>query len=197
MRLEDYAILGDTHSVALRRRDGLDRLSLLATLRTIRAASSSASEYHVKLESDRRLHSRMLMRTSPILGMALLALALTACSGVQKTPLMTTSQNPAAQGQVETKRTDNKNTEVNLQVQHMAPPQKVVGDATVYVVWAQPLNPDAPPQNMGSLVIDKDRKGSLRTVTPHERFELLVTPEAKGTVDRPTNDPVMKAKISK
>jgi hypothetical protein len=137
----------------------------------------------------------------PVLGTTVLALALVsaACAGMgmEKTQLTTTPKNPAAQGRVETRRTENKNTEVNLEVQHMAPPQKVVGNATVYVVWAQPLSPEAPPQNMGSFVVGNDRRGSLKTVTPHERFELLVTPESKGTVDRPTNEPVMKAKIAR
>lgn len=136
---------------------------------------------------------------SSIFGTTVLALALSvgACAGMHKTPLTSTAQNPAAKGQVETRRTENQNTEVKLEVEHMAPPQKVAPDATVYVVWAQPLAPDAPPQNMGSFVIDRDRSGSLTTVTPHEKFELLVTPEARGTVERPTNEPVMKAKIGR
>jgi hypothetical protein len=137
------------------------------------------------------------MRLAVPLATFALVLAVNACSGMQKTQLTTTPQNPAAQGQVETRRTENQNTEVSLEVRHMAPPQKVADDATVYVVWAQPLAGDTPPQNMGSFVVGKDRTGSLRTVTPHERFELLVTPEVKGTVERPTNDPVMKAKISR
>ncbi len=115
---------------------------------------------------------------------------------MQKTPLTATSQVPAAEGKVETKRTENQNTEVKLEVEHMAPPNKIASDATVYVVWAQPLDPGAQPQNMGSFVIDDDRKGKLRTVTPQEKFELLVTPEATGTVARPTNEPVLKAKIA-
>lgn len=126
-----------------------------------------------------------------------LALACGACSGTQKTALTPTSKVPAAEGTVETKRTENQNTEVDLHVKYMAPPDKIAQDATVYVVWAQPLAPGAEPQNMGSFVVGKDRTGELKTVTPQEQFELLVTPEAKGTVDRPTNDPVLKAKIGK
>jgi hypothetical protein len=123
------------------------------------------------------------------------ALVCAACAGTQKTPLTVTPQAPAAEGTVETRRTENKNTEVNLRVEHMAPPEKIVNDATVYVVWAQPLAPGAEPQNMGSFVVGKDRKGQLKTVTPQEQFELIVTPEAKGTVEKPTNEPVLKAKI--
>lgn len=137
------------------------------------------------------------MRTSlrSIVGIGVLGLALAACSGTQKTQLATSPQAPAAVGKVETRRTENKNTEVNLEVEHMAPPNKIANDATVYVVWAQPEG-TAGPQNMGAFVVGKDRKGSLKSVTPHERFDLIVTPEPSGTVERPTNDPVLKAKIA-
>lgn len=136
---------------------------------------------------------RSLLRLT--LGSALFVLAFAACSGAQTTPLTPTSLAPAAEGTVETRRTENKNTEVNLDVEYMAPPNKVASDATVYVVWAQPLTPGSEPQNLGSFVVGDDRKGSLKTVTPQEKFELIVTPEPVGNVSHPTNEPVLKAKV--
>lgn len=120
-----------------------------------------------------------------------------ACSGTKTTPLVTTPASPAAQGQVETRRTANQNTEVDLEVQYMAPPDKIAEDATVYVVWARPIAQDLPPQNVGSFVVSEDRKASLKTVTPYERFDLIVTPEPTGTVASPTHEPVLKAKIER
>ena len=125
------------------------------------------------------------------------ALAAAACSGTKTTPLVTTPASPAAQGQVETRRTANQNTEVDLEVRYMAPPEKVAKDATVYVVWAQPAAQDLPPQNVGSFVVSQDRKASLKTVTPYERFDLIVTPEPTGTVAAPTHEHVLKAKIER
>ncbi|HVH44780.1 MAG TPA: hypothetical protein VM925_20645 [Labilithrix sp.] len=124
-------------------------------------------------------------------------LAAAACAAGHKTPLVPTSRTPAAKGTVETRRTVNKNTEVNLEVEHLAPPSNVEQNATVYVVWAQPLTPDASPKNLGSLVVGKDRSGSLKTKTPHERFELIVTPEPSSTVSEPSHEPVMKAKVDR
>ncbi|MBX3258219.1 MAG: hypothetical protein KIS78_20660 [Labilithrix sp.] len=140
------------------------------------------------------------MRTAPslkLLATAAFAVALAACSGAQTTALTTTPKNPAAKGEVETRRTANQNTEVNLEVEYMAPPEKIANDATVYVVWAKPLTEDLPPQNVGSFVVGKDRKASLKTLTPYERFDLIVTPEPTGAVASPTNEPVMKAKIGR
>ncbi|OJY29046.1 MAG: hypothetical protein BGO98_42385 [Myxococcales bacterium 68-20] len=127
----------------------------------------------------------------------MLALGVSACASGQKTVMTPTSQNPAAKGLVETRRTSNDNTDLNLEVKFMAPPQNLAHDATVYVVWARPLVPDSEPQNVGSLVVGKNRRGSLSTTTPHERFELLVTPEPSGNVTQPSNEPVMKAKVER
>jgi hypothetical protein len=126
-----------------------------------------------------------------------LTLALPACSSGYKAPLVPTPQNPAATGVVKARRTPNENTEVNLKVQHMAPPDKVADDAKIYVVWAKPWTANAVPQNVGSLVIDKDRTGSLETKTPHERFDLMITPEPNGLVSQPTHEPVLKGKVTR
>lgn len=125
-------------------------------------------------------------------------LVASACGAAgHQTPLMATSRTPAAKGEVETRRTANQNTEVDLEVNHLAPPNLVERSATVYVVWAQPLKAGAPPQNIGSLVVGRDRSASLKTKTPHERFELLITPEPTGTVSEPSHEPVMKAKVER
>lgn len=126
-----------------------------------------------------------------------LTLSAAACGGAQKTPLDATSEAPAAQGKLETRRTENQNTEVSLEVRHLAPPEKIASNATVYVVWAKPLTGDVPPQNVGSLVVDADRMGALKTKTPFERFDLMVTPEPSPSVTTPSHDPVMKAKVGR
>jgi hypothetical protein len=140
---------------------------------------------------------RTVSRPIPSTALLVAALALSACAGTQTTPLTPTSQSPAAQGQVETRRTQNQNTEVDLHVKYMAPPQAVADNATVYVVWAKPLAEDAPAHNLGAMVVGKDRKGSLKTLTPYEKFDLIVTPEPAGNVSEPTHEPVLKAKIGR
>jgi hypothetical protein len=142
---------------------------------------------------------RPCMRTLPALSIAIVAFAVasSACGGTQKTNLTPTHLNPAAQGKVETRRDENRNTEVDLEVKYMAPPQAVADNATVYVVWAKPIAApeESTPQNLGSLVVGKDRKASLKTITPYEKFDLTVTPEPSGNVEKPSHEPVMKAKV--
>jgi len=140
---------------------------------------------------------KITQRTLLVVSTCTLTLSTAACAGAQNTPLNATSEAPAAQGKLETRRTENQNTEVNLEVRHLAPPQKIASDATVYVVWTKPLTGDVPPQNVGSLVVDADRMGSLKTKTPFERFNLMVTPEPSPSVIAPSHDPVMKAKVER
>lgn len=123
--------------------------------------------------------------------------ALIACSGAQTTPLVATQQVPAAEGRVQTRRTSNQNTDVDVSVEFLAPPNRVAPDATTYVVWAQALGDGSKPQNVGAMRVGADRTGSLKTKTPHQSFDLMVTPEASPTAAEPTNEPVLKATVVK
>ena len=100
---------------------------------------------------------------------------------------------PAAEGTVKATEDNNGNTNVSIQVKHLAPPSKVASDATVYVVWIKPRNSDV--QNVGALTLSHDLEGSLETVTPHRRFQVMVTPEPSGQVVRATHPPVFTADV--
>lgn len=102
---------------------------------------------------------------------------------------------PAATGEVVTSRGENDNTEVKVEVEHLAPPQQIASGASVYVVWAMPHSQD-PPQNLGALLVDSDRKGKLETKTPLKQFEVVVTPESSASAAQPTGDPVMKTSVN-
>lgn len=138
------------------------------------------------------------MRTPNKTLLALGACGVVACSSARTTPLTTaSSQVVAAQGEIKTKRTSNENTELGVEVAHLAPPDKVASGATIYVVWTKPPGEDARPQNVGSMKVDSDLKGSLKTKTPLENFELLITPEANPNATEPTHEPVLKAKVAR
>lgn len=120
-----------------------------------------------------------------------------ACGGGgRQTPLVASPSVPAAEGSVQTRRTADQNTELSVAVEHLAPPDRVATGATTYVVWAQPLGDGTKPQNVGAMRVGRDRSGSLKTKTPHQSFELSVTPEVSPTVTEPTNQPVFKAKVA-
>jgi len=99
-----------------------------------------------------------------------------------------TSDASSREGTVRTSNADNGNTNVFVRVKHLAPPSKVAGDSTVYVVWIQAREGDR--QNVGALTLNKDLEGSLDTVTPHRRFKVSVTPEPSGQVAEPSHEPV-------
>lgn len=122
---------------------------------------------------------------------------LLACASAQRTALLPTQVTLAAQGEVATKRTDNQNTTVEIEVEHLAPPAAVASGATTYVVWTKAVGADARPQNVGAMHVDDDRRGSLKTKTPLERFDVLITPEPSPNVGEPSNEPVMRATVRK
>jgi len=103
------------------------------------------------------------------------------------------ASSPAAQGTVKTSEADNGNTALSVRVKHLAPPSKMVSDATVYVVWIQPG--DAAIQNMGAMKLNDDLEGRLDTVTPHRRFTVSVTPEPGAQGAQPTNEAVFTSDV--
>jgi len=109
-------------------------------------------------------------------------------SGVS--PMSTSPTNPAAQGQVKFKKATNDNTSIDLEVKHLADPQKLTPPAQNYVVWTR-ANKDAAPQNIGALSVDDDLTGTLKTVTPLHSFELFISAESSGQVQTPTGVPLL------
>lgn len=95
---------------------------------------------------------------------------------------------PISEGTVSATEGDNGDTSLSIRMRHLAPPQQVAREATVYVVWVQPSY--YPRENVGTLTLGDPLEGSLDTVTPHSRFVVSVTPESSGTADRPTHAPV-------
>jgi hypothetical protein len=100
----------------------------------------------------------------------------------------------AAEGQVKVKEKDgNRMLEVN--VKHLAPPDRLQGDAKNYVVWVKPLDQAAAPMNVGALAINDDLEGSLKTVTPFEKFEVFVTPEPTAETVSPSGQRVLWKRV--
>ncbi|WP_306601054.1 hypothetical protein [Geothrix sp. 21YS21S-2] len=91
---------------------------------------------------------------------------------------------PAAQGKVKFSKTNDGNIAIHLSVKYLADPQKLNPPAAIYVVWVG-QGKDAVPQNVGALKVEKDREGTLKSVTPLHAFQLFVTAEANGQVQEP------------
>lgn len=135
--------------------------------------------------------------TSVSLGLWL-GLALPACGGRQPTPIVfePSSIAPAAMGEVIARIDPNGNTRLQIDVRHLAPPDRVAPGAAVYVAWAGELDRAAGPHNLGALRVDSDLRGKLETVTPLRTFDLIITPEPAATVVAPSGPEVLKVRIA-
>lgn len=100
-------------------------------------------------------------------------------------PLVGSSQIPAAEGKARLSKTKNGNVEIKLTVKHLAPPERIVPGANVFMVWVRGLAPDAQAQNLGALRVDKKLNGKMTAITALPSFDLFITCEPSQTVTTP------------
>jgi hypothetical protein len=103
--------------------------------------------------------------------------------------MTTSAQVPTGVGTVAAVAKPDGNTALDVRISHLAPPETLAPDATVYVVWVKP--PGRPIESVGTLAVTPNQEGILRTDTTYDRFEVTVTPEPNSMVARPSHDPVM------
>ena len=104
-------------------------------------------------------------------------LAALACAGPNQIQLTSSPDIPGAQSTAKVSTTGNGNTQIDLVVEHLASPERVDQDATVYVVWVRGNEAEAQPQNLGAIKVDDDLKGSISATTPLRSFDLYITAE--------------------
>jgi hypothetical protein len=126
-------------------------------------------------------------------------LAFTGCStfaGTKKETwtLSVSPKVPAAEGHVKVAAGKDGNQTVEIEAEHLAPPDKAFAGATVYVAWLVPPG-GAPPQNLGVLSVGEDLKAKLTAITPFKMFDILVTAEPQPTANAPSGDRVFSASI--
>ena len=102
---------------------------------------------------------------------------------------------PAGEGTVMAREGGNGNTALTVKVKHLAPASRIEQDAQVYVVWVEP--PNAPPQNVGVLSVNRNLDGTLSTITPHKKFRVVITPEQNGQVDKPNGSEVFTSDVER
>jgi hypothetical protein len=111
-----------------------------------------------------------------------------------KHPMTASIENTSGQGTLEAKRGDNGNTDIEVLVKHLSSPSKIASDASVYVVWLQPLNAEI--QNLGALKVDENLAGTFNTTTPHRSFKLSITPEPSARMSEPSHDAVFTSEVA-
>jgi hypothetical protein len=121
-------------------------------------------------------------------GVALIAtgLAVLSCGGPKQLQLTSSSDIPAGESTAKLSTTNDGNTKIDLMVKHLASPERVARDATVYVVWVRGNDTHAEPQNLGALKVDDNLNGDISVMTPLREFDLYVTAEPSQQTTTPS-----------
>lgn len=117
------------------------------------------------------------------------ALLIVSCS--QRVALRNSPDVPAAVGEVKITRDQNKNSIVDLDIQHLAPSENLQPPKKFFVVWSQA--PDGKNINLGQLTVGSDRRGRLKSPTPMAVFRVVVTAEDVPTVTFPSSQIVFSS----
>jgi hypothetical protein len=94
-------------------------------------------------------------------------------------------QIPAAEGKAHLSKTKNGDVEIKLTIKHLAPPERIVPGANVFMVWVRGLARDAQAQNLGALRVDKELNAKMTAITALTSFDLFITCEPSQTVTVP------------
>src|SRR5579862_7248394 len=112
----------------------------------------------------------MKSKTQYVLALAALALlAIGTTAWAKVFTFQATSLTPGATGRIDAK-TDKTggNTDVSINVDHLARPTLLSPPANQYVVWIEPQ--DGSPQNQGVLQVGENEKGDLKMTTTASKF---------------------------
>ena len=117
---------------------------------------------------------------------------LTACS--PKIPFETSTVMPTADGTVKVKRDGNNNYSIDINIKHLANPNRLVPSKSTYVVWAETKENGT--KNIGRLntsssLLSSTLKSSLRTVSPVKPTMIFITAENDATIEYPGSQVVM------
>lgn len=135
------------------------------------------------------------MRKSKFIFLAALGFMLVITAWAKEDRLVNTGAAPAAQGKINTSNDRNGNTEVEVQVKHMATPQSLTPPRQSYMVWVQPRGKDA--ELLGALRVNSDLGGSLKASTTYKDFDVLITAEDDAKPSTPSSTVILKGTVER
>jgi len=124
-----------------------------------------------------------------------LAVAAVGCGGPSRYRAYGTPNAPGVDAEILVGKTEGAQ-QIDVIVEHLTEPGRLTTGATQYAVWVVPEG--GQPIYSGALALDRgSRTGRLRTTTPYERFDLLVTaePAAGGPPTWPTGALVLERPV--
>lgn len=122
-------------------------------------------------------------------------LAFTSCS--KKIYFENSSVVPAAQGYVKVKKDNNNNSRIDINVLHLADPQRLQPAAKTYIVWMDTESNSI--KNLGQLqssdhFLSNTLKGSFNTVTSFKPVKIFITAEDDAAISLPRGQPVLETR---
>lgn len=104
---------------------------------------------------------------------------------------------PAAQGYVKIKKDKNNNSHIDIDVLHLADPQRLQPSAKTYVVWMDTESNST--KNIGQIesrdhFLSSTLKGSFTAVTSFKPVKIFITAEDDAAISFPKGQPVLETK---
>jgi hypothetical protein len=128
----------------------------------------------------------------------LLVLMLAACGGPLRYTPRGTQKAPDSDASIEAAvNADRGFTTLNIKVNHLAPPERLLAGADSFVVWARQSD-GAPWQRIGALNYDaEERTGELQGASvPLTSFHLIITAEKESAPGTPSEDVAIAQEIN-
>ena len=105
---------------------------------------------------------------------------------------------PGAEGYVKVKEDKNDNYSIEVNVTHLAAPERLSPPKKIYVVWMETEGNRV--ENIGQLNISSGlfsstRKGSLETVSSYKPSEVFITAEDNSNIQYPGIHVVLRANV--
>ena len=111
----------------------------------------------------------------------------------RKVAFATSTVVPGAEGKVKVKKDNNGNHAIDVEIKHLAEPNRLPFPQNTYVVW---MESSEGIKNLGQLrtssgLLSSTRKGELETVSPYRPTRIFITAEGDAGVQYPGNQVVM------
>lgn len=140
-------------------------------------------------------HTSLLRTTFFVLATTVIISLLPSCA--KKITFLPSSVTPAANGKVKIKKDKNDNYNIAVNIEHLAPVDKIDPPAKTYVVWVETAQNET--KNMGQITssssfLSSKLKASFSAVSPSKPNRVFITAEENPSVYYPGNRVVLTTK---
>lgn len=125
------------------------------------------------------------------LAIGALFILITSCSNTAK--FAVTDAAPEAEIKAKTRVDEDNNKVLTINAKNLQQPDAIDSVSNAYVVWIKTEGDEL--LNVGQLENKDDETATLKTETPYEFKEIIITAESRGNVSQPTGTEIAKVDI--